>query len=144
MVSEISQIDSIENLRLTYAAYPQVTANVLYDDAVFHDFFMSLDGVSGLDFSDPAKLETYQQNFFSGVFGINSAYLEEINKTLNSPVNISAFEQGSVVLLSKKVDGLIQPGQEITIQTQNGQGFYYWGVSLSLVVTIGMRAVHKK
>ncbi len=144
MVSEISQIDGIENLRLTYAAYPQVTADVLYDDAVFHDFLMSLDGVSGLDFSDPEKLETYQQNFFSGVFGIDSAYLEEINKTLNSPVDISAFEQGSVVLLSKTVDGLIQPGQEITIQTQNGQGFYYWGVSLSLVVTIGMRAVHKK
>ncbi len=121
MVSEISQIDGIENLRLTYAAYPQVTADVLYDDAVFHDFLMSLDGVSGLDFSDPAKLETYQQNFFSGVFGIDSAYLEEINKTLNSPVDISAFEQGSVVLLSKTVDGLIQPGQEITIQTQNGQ-----------------------
>ena len=121
MVSEISQIDGIENLRLTYAAFPQVTADVLYDDAVFHDFLMSLDGVSGLDFSDPAKLENYQQNFFSGVFGIDSAYLEEINKTLNSPVDMSAFEQGHVVLLSKTVEGIIQPGQEITIQTQNGQ-----------------------
>ncbi len=121
MVSEISQIDGIENLRLTYAAYPQVTAGVLYDDAVFHDFLMSLDGVSGIDFSDPAKLETYQQNFFSGIFGIDSAYLEEINETLNSPVDMSDFEQGNVVLLSKKVDGLIQPGQEITVQTQNGQ-----------------------
>lgn len=29
MVSEISQIDGIENLRLTYAPYPQVTADVL-------------------------------------------------------------------------------------------------------------------
>ncbi len=121
MVSEISQIDGIENLRLTYAAYPQVTADVLYDDAVFHDFLMSLDGVSGIDFSDPAKLETYQQNFFSGIFGIDSAYLEEINETLNSPVDMSDFEQGNVVLLSKRVDGLIQPGQEITVQTQNGQ-----------------------
>ena len=121
MVSEISQIDGIENLRLTYAAFPQVTADVLYDDAVFLDFLMSLDGVSGLDFSDPAKLENYQQNFFSGVFGIDSAYLEEINKTLNSPVDMSAFEQGNVVLLSKTVEGIIQPGQEITIQTQNGQ-----------------------
>lgn len=121
MVSEISQIDGIENLRLIYAAYPQVTADVIYDDAVFHDFLMSLDGVSGIDFSDPAKLETYQQNFFSGVFGIDSVYLEEINKTLNSPIDMSAFEQGNVVLLSKTVEGLIGPGQEIAIQTQNGQ-----------------------
>lgn len=121
MVSEISQIDGIENLRLTYAPYPQVTAEVLYDDTVFHDFLMSLDGVSDIDFSDPAKLENYQQNFFSGIFGIDSAYLEEINKTLNSPVDMSAFEQGNIVLLSKTVEGLIQPGQEITIQSQNGQ-----------------------
>ena len=121
MVSEISQIDGIENLRLTYAPYPQVTAEVLYDDTVFHDFLMSLDGVSDIDFSDPAKLENYQQNFFSGIFGIDSAYLEEINKTLNSPVDMSAFEQGNIVLLSKTVEGLIQPGQEITIQTQDGQ-----------------------
>ena len=121
MVSEISQIDGIENLRLTYAPYPQVTAEVLYDDTVFHDFLMSLDGVSGIDFSDPAKLENYQQNFFSGIFGIDSAYLEEINKALNSPVDMSAFEQGNIVLLSKTVEGLIQPGQEITIQSQNGQ-----------------------
>lgn len=125
MVSEISQIDGIENLRLTYAAYPQVTTDVIYDDTVFHDFLMSLDGVSGIDFSDPAKLETYQQNFFSGIYGIDSAYLEEINKTLNSPIDMSAFEQGDVVLLVKMVDGdgndLIQPGQEITIKTQNGQ-----------------------
>lgn len=121
MVSEISQIDGIENLRLTYAAYPQVTADVLYDDAVFHDFLMSLDGVSGIDFYDLAKLETYQQNFFSGIFGIDSAYLEEINKTLNTPVDMYAFEEGNVVVLSKTVEGLIGPGQEITIQTQNGQ-----------------------
>lgn len=121
MVSEIGQLDGIENLRLTYAPYPQVAADVVYDDAVFHEFLASLDGVNGIDFSDPAKLENYQQNFFSGVFGIDSAYLEEINKTLNLPIDTSAFEQGKVVLLSKTVEDLIQPGQEITIQTQNGQ-----------------------
>lgn len=125
MVSEISQLDGIRNLRLTYAASPQVTTDVMYDDTVFHDFLMSLDGVSGLDFSDPERFEAYQQNFFSGVYGIDSAYLEEINKTINSPVDMTAFEQGNVVLLSQMVDSdgndLIQPGQEITIKTQNGQ-----------------------
>ena len=120
MVSEISQIDGIENLRLTYAAFPQVTVDVLYDDAVFHDFLMSLNGVSGIDFSDPARLESYQQNFYSGIFGIDSAYLEEINKTLDSPIDMSAFERGNVVLLPETVGDLIQPGQEITIQTQRG------------------------
>ena len=125
MVSEISEINGIKNLRLTYAAAGQVTTDVLYDDTVFHNYLMSLDGKSGLDFSDPTVLEKYQQNFYSGIYGIDNAYLEEINKTLNVPIDMTAFEQGNVVLLSKMADGdgndLIQPGQEITIQTQNSQ-----------------------
>ena len=35
MVSEIGQLDGIENLRLTYAPYPQVVADVVYDDGRF-------------------------------------------------------------------------------------------------------------
>lgn len=125
MVSEISQLDGIENLRLTYAPFPEATTDVIYDDTVFRDFLMSLDGVSGIDFSDPARLEAYQQSFFSGVYGIDSAYVEEINKTLSTPIDMTVFEHGDIVLLPQMVDGdgndLIQPGQEITIKTQNGQ-----------------------
>ena len=36
-VSVLGQLDGIENLRLTYAPYPQVAADVVYDDAVFHE-----------------------------------------------------------------------------------------------------------
>lgn len=125
MVSEIINIDGIKNLRLTYAAAGKVTTDVIYDDTVFHNYLMSLDGKSGLDFSDPVVLEKYQQNFYSGIYGIDSAYLEEINETLNNPVDMIAFEQGDIVLLSKMADGdgndLIKPGQEITISTPNGQ-----------------------
>ena len=39
MVSEISQLDGIDNLRLTYAPFPEVTTDVIYDDTVFHDCF---------------------------------------------------------------------------------------------------------
>ena len=125
MVSEISRIDGVKNLRLTYAASPQAMTNVIYEDAVFHDFLMSLDGVSGIDFSDPEQREHYQQNFFSGVYGIDSAYFEEVNQTLSTPMDRAAFEQGKMVLLSKMADregnDLIRPGQEITVQTQRGQ-----------------------
>ena len=109
---------------------------------------MSLDGVSDIDFSDPAELENYQQNFFSGIFGIDSAYLEEINKTLNTPVDMSAFEQGNVVLLSQTVEGLIQPGQEITIQTQNGQhsfvvanGFWTMAFERGAAMSVGRHLI---
>ncbi len=125
MISEISRLESIRNLRLTYAPSPQVTTEVIYDDTVFHDYLMSLNGRSGIDFKDPAQLEAYQQNFFSGIYGIDSVYLEEVNKTLSAPVDMTAFERGNIVLLAEMTDAngnnLIQAGQEITIQTQNGQ-----------------------
>ncbi len=125
MISEIRRLDSIENLRLTYAPSSQVVTEVIYDDTVFHDYLMSLNGRSGIDFADPAQLEAYQQNFFSGIYGIDSVYLEEINKTLSSPVDMTAFERGNIVLLAEMTDAngnnLIQSGQEITIQTQSGQ-----------------------
>ncbi len=125
MISEISRLDSIENLRLTYAPSSQVVTEVIYDDTVFHNYLMSLNGRSGIDFADPAQLEAYQQNFFSGIYGIDSVYLEEINKTLSAPVDMTAFERGNIVLLAEMTDAngnnLIQSGQEITIQTQNGQ-----------------------
>ena len=36
MVSEIGQLDGIENLRLTYAPYPQVAVDVVYDLSLIH------------------------------------------------------------------------------------------------------------
>ena len=104
----------VSDFAITYSIHEK-------EDLISSEMISEISQLDGIDFSDPAKLETYQQNFFGGVFGIDSAYLEEINKTLNLPVDTSAFEQGKVVLLSKTVEGLIQPGQEITIQTQNGQ-----------------------
>ena len=61
-------------------------------------------------------------------------------QNLNSPVDMSAFEQGNIVLLSKTVEGLIQPGQEITIQTQDGQhSFIVANGFLNDVLPIGSR-----
>ncbi len=61
----------------------------------------------------------------SEISRLESVYLEEINKTLNAPVDMTEFERGNIVLLAEMTDSngnnLIQSGQEITIQTQNGQ-----------------------
>lgn len=51
MVSEIGQLDGIENLRLTYAPYPQVAADVVYDRCcISRVSWRSLDGVNGMFF----------------------------------------------------------------------------------------------
>ena len=127
----------VSDFAITYSIHEK-------EDLISSEMISEISQLDGIDFSDPAKLETYQQNFFGGVFGIDSAYLEEINKTLNLPVDTSAFEQGKVVLLSKTVEGLIQPGQEITIQTQNGQhsfvvanGFLDDGFRVGAAMSVG-------
>lgn len=125
MVSEIEQLDGIENIRFTYAALPKVVMNIEYNDTVFKQYVNSLDGKGGLDFSNLANIEAYTQNFYSGVYGIDSAYVEELNLSLKRPVDMALFESGKIVLLSEMFDSngdnLIKPGQAITVDTQNGQ-----------------------
>ena len=123
MVEKINAMDGVENIRLTYSAFPQATASVLYDPEVFGQYIDSLNGVSGLDFSNPETLKNYTDNFFSGVYGIDKVYVEELNKTLEYPIDLAAFENGEIVLLpainDSEGNSLIQPGQSITILDEN-------------------------
>lgn len=123
MLQEIKAMDEVENIRVTYSAFPQATASVLYDPEVFGQYIDSLNGVSGLDFSDPETRKNYTDNFFSGVYGIDKVYVEELNKTLEHPIDLAAFENGEIVLLPAINDSeghsLIQPAQSITILDEN-------------------------
>ena len=85
MLKEIEAIDGIENMRVTYSASPQTTMPVIYDQDVFGKYIDSLNGVSGLDFSDAETLKNYTDNFFSGVYGIDTEYVKEVNSSLETP-----------------------------------------------------------
>lgn len=119
----IKAMEGIENIRLTYSAFPNTTTCILYDEEVFGRYVNSLNGLSGLDFSNPEILKNYTDNFFSGVYGIDIAYVKELNKTLEHPVDLIAFENGEIVLLPAINDSegnpLILPGQSITIRIEN-------------------------
>ena len=123
ILERINAMEGIENIRLTYSAFPQTATYVLYDEDVFGRYVNSLNGLSGLDFSNPEILKNYTDNFFSGVYGIDIAYVEELNKTLEHPVDLVAFEKGEIVLLPAINDSegnpLILPGQSITIRIEN-------------------------
>ena len=115
----IKTMEGIENIRLTYSAFPKATARIFYDEDVFGRYVNSLNGLSGLDFSDPQILKNYTDNFFSGVYGIDIAYVEDLNKTLDHPIDLVAFENGEIVLLPDLKDSegnvLFQAGQTITL-----------------------------
>ena len=125
ILEKIREMDGVENIRLTYSAFPKTTAPVLYNQEVFGQYVNSLDGVSGLDFSNPEILKNHKDNFFSVVYGIDEVYVEELNKTLEHPIDLVAFENGDIVLLSAISDSegnsLIQPGHSITILTDNAE-----------------------
>ena len=125
MLQQIETMQGIENLRVTYSASPWPTMDVIYDENVFGKYIDSLDGVSGLDFSNAETRKNYTDNFWSGVYGIDSRYIEELNKTLDKPIDLTAFEKGELVVLSAMTDDegnlLIQPGQAITVVGESGE-----------------------
>ena len=63
MLQKIEAIEGIENVRVTYSASPRTTMNVVYDQNVFGKYIDSLNGVSGLDFSNEETLKNYTDNF---------------------------------------------------------------------------------
>lgn len=119
MLSEVKALDGIENIRLTYSAFPKTTMEVLYDQEVFGQYIDSLNGVSGLNFSNTETLKNYTENFYSGVYGIDAEYIEALNETLENPIDLESFKNGEIVILSSAVDNegnpLFQPGQKITV-----------------------------
>ena len=130
MLQQIETMQGIENLRVTYSASPWPTMDVIYDENVFGKYIDSLDGVSGLDFSNAETRKNYTDNFWSGVYGIDSRYIEELNKTLDKPIDLTAFEKGELVVLSAMTDDegnlLIQPGQAITVVGESGNRSLQW------------------
>lgn len=122
MLEDIKNISGIQNLRVTYVAKERVTFDVQYDEEVFGAYVDSLEGKAGIDFSSSEKRESYTENFYSGVYGIDNSYIEELNKTLEHPIDLEAFQDGKIVVLqtitNEDGENLIQPNQIITIKTK--------------------------
>lgn len=132
MLSEIQQIESIDDLRLTYSPM-SVTTDVEYDETVFGKYIKSLDNKSGIDFSTNEKINAYTQNFYSGIYGIDTRYVQELNQVTAYPIDVKSFENGEILLLTQTFDddgkNLFKPGEKITIETQNGQHTFTVGES---------------
>ena len=132
MLSEIRRLEGVGDLRLTYSPM-SVTTEVAYDDAVFGKYIQSLDGKSGIDFSTSEKISAYTQNFYSGIYGIDTQYVRERNRGTESPIDVKRFERGETLLLTQTFDNdgksLFKPGEKITIKTQNGHHTFAIGES---------------
>lgn len=127
IVDEIKQINGVEDVRITTALPAENslhTAEVTYNPDVFSDYILSLasnpDVKGSMDFSDPKVRERYVQNFYGYIYGIDTRYVEELNKTLDSSIDIAQFEAGNLVLLSEVFDqngnSVFTPGKKIQIK----------------------------
>lgn len=130
IVEQIKNINNIQDMRIT-TALPSNNSmrnvDVIYDDDVFSKYILSFaenpNIKSSVDFSDPAVRKSYTENFYAYIYGLDSRYIEEINQTLNRPINISEFETGNIVLLSEVLDrkgsSVFTPGKIIQIKIPN-------------------------
>lgn len=123
MAKEIQNIEGVENFRITNVASPKITMDVIYNDDVFGDYIDSLKGKAGIDFSTQDKINQYTENFYSGVYAIDSTYIEEINKTADNPIDISKFERGEIVVLTQNLDSngqeIVPPNSKITVKSND-------------------------
>lgn len=126
MVSAISKIDGVKDVRIT-TTLPNGdsfhTVKVVFDPDVFSNYILSFannPNVKGADFSDPKVRELYTQDFYAYVYGIDTRYVEELNHTLDTPIDIAQFESGNLVLLREVLDqngdSVFTPGEDIQIK----------------------------
>lgn len=130
MVEQIKKIENIQDVRITTtlpAKNSMRNVNVIYDDAVFSNYILSLASnpniKSNLDFSDPAVRKRYTENFYGYIYGIDTSYVEELNQNLDTPISLSQFEAGNLVLLREVLDSngnsVFKPGKKIQINLPN-------------------------
>lgn len=127
MVDEIKQINDVEDVRITTALPAEESlhaAEVTYNPDVFSDYILSFasnpDVKGSMNFSDPKVRECYTKNFYCYIYGIDARYVEELNRTLDSQIDITQFESGNLVLLSEVLDqngnSVFTPGKKIQIK----------------------------
>lgn len=145
MVEEIEKIENVQDVRITTALPAEKSLRVVdvaYDPAVFSDFILSLANnpeiKDSMYFSDPKVIERYTANFYGYIYGIDTRYVEELNQTLDTPIDIAQFENGNIVLLSEILDGngnsVFPSGKEIQIKNP------YTGEMVSYQIASGFLA----
>lgn len=121
----VASIDGIENFYITTKG----EIELLYNDETFSNYIQSLgqEETIGFDYTDKEMLDFYTSNFYSNIYGIESAKIELLNQTLETPIDITAFENGEFVLLEYVPD--LPNGEkvfnsgDIVTDTQNRYSF---------------------
>jgi len=124
--NSISKINGISNLRSTQVpvnAKEQIVepALVTYDADIFDKYLDEMFSRSGMSQKDREYLQSsegtaeYTSNFTGYIFGLDTQYVVDLNKTLKSPINLEAFESGDIVILREPVDGSVDTFEEGTV-----------------------------
>ncbi len=92
-LAELSKIEGITNLRTT----TMEKMEMVYDSSQFlqhMDWFCKK-----LDVEEKLTEQQIQDNFWGYIIGLDSRYIEEINKDSGNPIDIEAFERGDIALI---------------------------------------------
>ncbi len=99
VVRQIEQIEGVTEVRITYSTH----ADVRYDPDVFGKHIDAF--TRRVKWERPSDELLRQDGMFtSRISGIDFKYVEELNKTLEKPIDPERFERGEVVLLGGDAD----------------------------------------
>lgn len=135
IADEMKTINGVTDVRITTAA-PRIEGElgssaslVTYDPKIFFKFINSFvnnpEIKKDIDFTDPEVIASYIEDFSGYIYGIDSRYVEELNKKLDFPIDLDKFEKGEIVLL-KEVSGadgscVFPVGEQIMVKSSTSQ-----------------------
>ncbi|MFX3632381.1 MAG: ABC transporter permease [Candidatus Pristimantibacillus sp.] len=112
LLTSIKSIPGITDVRSTFTE----PVHLKYDPVLYEQHLNHF--AKSHNITPPTNEMLMQQpnSFFSYAVGINSKYVEELNKTMANPIDVQAFERGDIALIATDSPELYQLGSEISLQ----------------------------
>ena len=105
--------------------FNQVTCqevNVCYDKKVYLNHIADFSQRHKTGMITEEQIKKYPELFSTFLVGLDTQYVEELNKSLNKPIDTDAFEKGEIALFSTDKPELYQLGSELSfINKANAQ-----------------------
>jgi len=123
LVHTIERMKGVTSVRSTYIESIQID----YSAEVFGKYVD--DFVNKYNADRPSDEDLLRQEmFWSLIIGLDSRYIEELNKTLETPIDIEKFENGEIALLGDS-SGALTIGDSFRVSVPNSasQSFYIGG-----------------
>lgn len=108
-MSKIKNMKGIKDLRI----FSKETIILKYDEKLYNEHLKALAQRYNSQVITSETIEKNPNSFFSNLVGLDKEYVEKLNKKLDKPIDIDAFEKGEIALFSTNNPELFKLGSDI-------------------------------